>query len=72
MKPLVIIYISVGVFGLFFGQITEDLLSLGIRNEFISIVSKAIGATVIGLGAVALARGEKLPELPKPDSTFAP
>lgn len=73
MKPIVVIYIAIGVFGLFFGQITEDLLSLGIRSEIVSIVSKGIGALVLGIGAYAIAAGETLPQIPPRDeSTYAP
>ena len=64
MKLVVIIYIAVGVFGLFFGQITEDLLSLGVRSEIISIVSKAIGAAVLAIGTFALSKGQELPTIP--------
>ena len=63
MSPLVIAYIALGIFGLFFGQITNDLLSLGVRSEVISIVSKGIGAAVLGIGVYAVKRGEVLPEL---------
>lgn len=74
MKAITVIYIAVGVFGLFFGQITDDLLSLGIRSEIVSIISKGIGALVLGIGAFALATGTTLPPLPagKDEVTHAP
>lgn len=65
MKPIVVIYLAVGVFGLFFGQITEDLLSLGVKGAIISIISKAIGGLVLFVGAYAIANGDKLPPLPE-------
>jgi hypothetical protein len=65
MKPIVAVYIAVGVFGLFFGQIQNDLLSLGLRQEVVNIVSKAIGALVLGIGAYALSTGVPLPPLPQ-------
>jgi hypothetical protein len=71
MKPIVVLYIAVGVFGLFFGQVTGDLLSLGIRSEIVSIISKAIGGLVLFIGAYALASGTTLPPLPA-DETHAP
>ena len=58
-----------GVGGLFFGQISADLLSLGIRQEIVSIIEKAIGAAVLGIGTLALASGITLPTLPKKDET---
>lgn len=68
MKPVVVAYIVLGVAGLFLGNITNDLLALGIRAEIISILSKGIGAGVIAVGVVALQTGVSLPPLePKPE-----
>lgn len=64
MKPVTIAYIVLGVAGLFLGNITNDLLALGIRSEIISILSKAIGAGVIAVGVVAIQTGTQLPPIP--------
>lgn len=65
MSLLVAVYIAAGITALFFGTITGDLLSLGIRSEVVSIIEKALGAAVTAVGAIALARGIQLPPLPK-------
>ena len=67
MRPIVTIYIAVGVLCLLFGNITGDLLSLGIRGEYVNIAEKSIGAAVLFVGAYALANGVTLPTLPGKD-----
>lgn len=64
MNGWVVAYVLVGIGGLFFGQITGDLLALGIRQEIVNIVEKGIGAVVLAIGTLALASGVTLPELP--------
>jgi hypothetical protein len=64
MSTIVIVYIVFAVTGLFFDQITNDLLSLGVRSELVSIASKAIGAVVAAIGVVALLQGKTLPSVP--------
>ena len=68
MNIWVAAYVLVGVGGLFFGQIATDLLALGIRQEAVNIIEKAIGAAVIVIGTLALASGITLPTLPKKES----
>ena len=67
MKPVVIIYLAVGIASLFLGNITNDLLALGIREEIVSIIGKALSAAVIGVGAVAVQQGVTLPTIPPKD-----
>lgn len=67
MNLIVALYIAVGVAALFFGTITGDLLSLGIRSEIVSIVEKALTALVTAVGTVALTRNLALPPLPPPE-----
>lgn len=64
MSAIVVAYIIFGIFGLFFDQVTNDLLALGVRGELVSIISKGIGAVVLGIGVVALVQGKTLPTLP--------
>lgn len=66
-NPLTYVYIVIGVAALFFGTITNDLLSLGIRGELVSIIEKAITAALIGVGLAMQQLGVPVPELPKRD-----
>lgn len=65
MKPVAIIYVALGMAGIFLGDITNDLLALGIRSEVISILSKGIGVGVLAVGVVAIQTKQELPPLPK-------
>ena len=65
MNAIIVVYIALGVSAMFFGTIGNDLLSLGIRSEVVSIISKALTAAVTAVGTVALSRGLTLPPLPK-------
>ena len=69
MKPVILVYIAFGVAAMFFGTISNDLLSLGIRSEIVSIVSKGLTAAVTAIGTVALVNGTPLPPLPKDGPT---
>lgn len=67
MNIVVILYIAASIAALFFGTITEDLLSLGVRSEVVNIVEKALTALVAAVGTVALTKGISLPPMPKRD-----
>ena len=67
-NPLTYVYIVIGVAALFFGTITNDLLSLGLKEEIVSIIEKAITAALIGVGLAMQQLGIPVPELPKRDS----
>ena len=73
-SPLTYVYIVVGVAALFFGTITNDLLALGIREELVSIIEKAITAALIGVGLAMQQLGIPTPEIPpgERDGTRAP
>jgi len=64
-NPLTYVYIAIGVAALFFGTITQDLLSLGVRNEAVSIIEKAITALLIAVGLAMQQLGVPVPPLPK-------
>lgn len=64
-NPLTYVYIGIGVAALFFGTITNDLLSLGMRDEVVSIIEKAITAALIATGLAMQQLGVPVPELPK-------
>ena len=66
-SPLTYVYIIVGVAALFFGTITNDLLSLGLKGEIVSIIEKAITAALIGVGLAMQQLGIPTPDFPKPD-----
>ena len=66
-SPLTYAYIAIGVAALFFGTITNDLLSLGVKNELVNIIEKAITATLIGVGLAMQQLGIPTPEFPKKD-----
>ena len=67
-SPLTYVYIVVGVGALFFGTITNDLLSLGLKEEIVSIIEKGITAALIGIGLAMQQLGIPVPEIPAPDS----
>lgn len=62
-SPLTYVYIIVGVAALFFGTITNDLLSLGLRSEWVSIIEKAITALLIAVGLAMQQLGVPVPDL---------
>lgn len=64
-NSLTYVYIAIGVAALFFGTITNDLLSLGIRGELVSIVEKLITAMLIATGLAMQQLGIPVPEVPK-------
>ena len=66
-NPLTYVYIAIGVTALFFGTITNDLLSLGIRTEWVSIIEKAITAVLIGVGLAMQQLGVPVPSIPPRD-----
>ena len=65
--PLTYVYITIGVLALFFGTITNDLLSLGIREELVNIIEKGITAALIGVGLAMQHLGVPVPDFPKKD-----
>lgn len=69
---LALVYLALGVGALFLGDITNDLLSLGMKQEVINIVSKATSAGIMGIGGWAVYTGRKLPQLPPPEDEAAP
>lgn len=75
-NPLTYAYIAIGVAALFFGTITNDLLSLGMKDAYVSIIEKAITALLIGVGLAMQQLGVPVPEFPKKEekeeTTFAP
>ena len=64
-NPLTYVYIAIGVLALFFGTITNDLLTLGLREEAVSIIEKAITALLIGVGLAMQQLGVPVPPLPE-------
>ena len=62
--PLTYVYIGIGVLALFFGTVTNDLLSLGLREEVVSIIEKAITALLIAVGLAMQHLGVPVPEIP--------
>ena len=63
-NPLTYVYIFIGIAALFFGTVTNDLLSLGMREEVVSIIEKAITALLIGVGLAMQQLGVPVPEFP--------
>ena len=63
-NPLTYVYIVIGVAALFFGTIVTDLLSLGIRQEYVNIIEKLITAALIGVGLAMQQLGVPVPEIP--------
>lgn len=68
-NPLTYVYITVGVAALFFGTITNDLLSLGLGEAYVSIIEKGITAALIGVGLAMQQLGVPVPEFPKEETT---
>lgn len=64
-NALTYVYITIGVGALFFGTIINELLGLGMREEVVSIIEKAITASLIGVGLAMQQLGIPVPSLPK-------
>lgn len=62
---LTFLYIATGVFALFFGNVMNDLLALGVRSEYVNIGEKLVTALLIFFGLALQQMGVTPPALPK-------
>lgn len=60
---LAISYAVLGGIGLFFQIVTPDLLSLGMRSEYASMIAAGVTVTLTVFGWIAIKFGVSLPDI---------